>query len=85
MGDSETVTTKICDLHREVIESKLQVLKGADKAIEARMLGIEKGIEEIRGLQKNIYYALIAISVGVTLTLLGVILGRGVDFGWLIP
>jgi hypothetical protein len=45
---------------------------------------IENGIEEVRGLQKTILYALIGISVGVALTLFGVLLGRGIDFGWLI-
>jgi hypothetical protein len=85
LSDSEYVTPEMCSLHREVINTKLKMLEGVDDAIEGRMLRIEAGIDEIRQLQKNIYYALIGISVGTVLTLLGVILGRGIDFGWLIP
>ena len=86
MADAETYTRiEMCSLHREVINTKLQMMKGVDEAIEDRMVRIEEGIVEIRVLQKNIYYALIGISVGTALTLLGVVLGRGFDFGWIIP
>ena len=86
MSDDETyIRTEMCNLHREVINTKLEMLKGVDEAIEARMVRIEDGISEIRQLQKSIYYALIGISVGTALTLLGVVLGRGFDFGWLHP
>jgi hypothetical protein len=85
MGDSESISPSMCALHREVINTKLEMLSGVDAAIEGRMVRIEDGIDEIRQLQKNIYYALIAISIGTVLTLMGVILGRGIDFGWLIP
>ena len=79
------IRIEMCNLHREVINTKLEMLKGVDEAIEARMARIENGISEIRQLQKSIYYALIGISVGTALTLLGVVLGRGFDFGWIIP
>jgi len=81
---TETVTPDVCRLHREVIDSKIETLKQKDDSLDNRMERIENGIEEVRGLQKTILYALIGISVGVALTLFGVLLGRGIDFGWLI-
>jgi hypothetical protein len=81
---TETITPDVCRLHREVIDSKIETLKQKDDSLDNRMERIENGIEEVRGLQKTILYALIGISVGVALTLFGVLLGRGIDFGWLI-
>jgi hypothetical protein len=81
---TETVTPDVCRLHREVIDSKIETLKQKDDSLDNRMERIENGIEEVRGLQKTILYALVGISVGVALTLFGVLLGRGIDFGWLI-
>jgi len=80
----QAITPDVCRLHREVIDSKIETLKQKDDSLDNRMERIENGIEEVRGLQKTILYALIGISVGVALTLFGVLLGRGIDFGWLI-
>ena len=81
----EAVKTDVCRLHREVIDAKIETLKARDDSLDNRMQRIEDGIEEVRALQKTILYALIGISVGVALTLFGVLLGRGIDLGWLIP
>ncbi len=85
MTGTETVKTDVCRLHREVIDAKIETLKAKDDSLDNRMQRIEDGIEEVRALQKTILYALIGISVGVALTLFGVLLGRGIDLGWLIP
>jgi hypothetical protein len=82
---AETVTPDVCKLHREVIDAKIETLKAKDDSLDARMERIEDGITEVRTLQKTILYALIGIAFGVVATLFGVILGRGIDFGWLIP
>lgn len=78
------VTTDVCKLHREVIDTKIEALKQKDVSLDTRMQGIEDKIQAVFDLQKTILYALIGISVGVALTLFGVILGRGIDFGWLL-
>lgn len=78
-----TVTTDVCKLHREVIDTKIEALKQKDVSLDTRMQGIEDKIQAVFNLQKTILYALIGISVGVALTLFGVILGRGIDLGWL--
>lgn len=82
---AETVTPDVCKLHREVIDAKIETLKAKDDSLDARMERIEDGIDEVRALQKTILYALIGIAFGVVATLFGVVLGRGIDFGWLIP
>lgn len=84
MMDDSVPTTSLfvprteCALHREVIETKLQ-------ATNERVDGILQEIQCVRDLQKQILYALIGIGFGVACTLAGVVLGRGIDFGWLIP
>lgn len=80
----EGVTVEICKLHREIMDGKIEVLKVKDEALDGRMQGIEQGIKEVHDLQKLILYAIIGIAVGVILTLIGVILGRGIDFGWIL-
>jgi hypothetical protein len=75
---TDYVTTTTCALHRELIETKLA-------ACNARVDGILTEIQGVRDLQRMILYALIAIGFGVACTLAGVIVGRGLDFGWLIP
>jgi len=68
----------MCNLHRELINTKLA-------ACNARVEGILAEIQGVRDLQRMILYALIGIGFGVACTLAGVIVGRGLDFGWLIP
>jgi len=71
------MTEKTCELHRAVITTRLESVELQTKSIFAE-------IEEVRNLQKMILYALIFIAMATICTLLGVILGRGLDFGWLI-
>lgn len=78
MGDAEMVSREICTMHRELIDTKLA-------ACDARVDGILKEIQGVRDLQRNILYTLIFIAAGVACTLAGVVLGRGIDFGWLMP
>ena len=80
----EVITPEVCRLHRKVVDGKLEVLKVKDEALDTRMKGIEDGIEGVYALQKTILYAIIVVAVGVALTLFGVLLGRGIDFGWIL-
>jgi hypothetical protein len=78
MGETGFITPETCKLHRELIDTKLA-------ACNARVDGILEEIKGVRDLQRTILYALIVIGFGVACTLAGVIVGRGLDFGWLIP
>ncbi len=81
---TEPVTVDVCKLHREVIDTKIEALKQRDDDLDEKMQGIQEGIQEVRKLQTTILYAIIGVAIGVALTLFGVILGRGIDFGWLL-
>jgi hypothetical protein len=74
---STPISPEICALHREVITTKIA-------ACESRVDGILEELQEVRQLQKTILYTLIFIAIGVICTLAGVVLGRGVDFGWIV-
>ena len=78
MTETTSVSPEMCSLHREVIEAKLLVCN-------ERVDWILEELKGVRDLQKQILYTLIFLSVGVSLTLFGVLIGRGVDFGWLVP
>lgn len=78
MGDSEYITPEMCNLHRQVLDAKIA-------ACDKRVDGILAEIQGVRDLQKQILYVLVAIAFGVAFTLFGVIVGRGFDFGWIIP
>ena len=77
MGDTETITPEMCNLHRQVLDTKIAA---SDKRID----GILAEIRGVRDLQKQILYVLVAIGFGVAFTLFGVIVGRGFDFGWIL-
>jgi hypothetical protein len=77
----DSVTTAMCDLHRQVIDTKIDAMKTCDDALENRMDGIETGIAEVRDLQTKILYAIIGLFGASILTLIGVLLGRAIDFG----
>ena len=80
----EVITPEVCRLHRKVVDGKLEVFKVKDEALDTRMKGIENGIKGVYALQRTILYAIIGLAVGVALTLFGVLLGRGIDFGWIL-
>lgn len=90
-SDLEFVTPKVCELHHQVMESQLELLRQKDKALEEKIGGIEKRldvmdakIDKMLELQASIYKFLIWLTVGIILTLVGVVAGRAIDFGWLI-
>jgi len=78
MGDTEYITPEMCNLHRQVLDAKIA-------ACDKRVDGILEEIKGVRDLQKQILYVLVAIGFGVAFTLIGVVVGRGFDFGWIIP
>lgn len=81
----DTITPDVCKLHREVIDAKIETLTQKDRALDARMAGIEDGIKMVRDLQTKILYAIIVMAFGTICTLIGVLYGRGLDLGWIIP
>jgi hypothetical protein len=89
------VTPLTCDLHHKLVEGKIEVVATRVKALEDKVTGIEhridirmdamdEKIEKILNLQENTYKILIYLAIGIILTLLGVITGRALDFGWLL-
>jgi hypothetical protein len=78
MGDPEFVSPEMCSLHREVITTKLE-------ACNERVDGLMEKVDEIITLQRNTIYGIAVIFGTLVLILLGVLLGRSVDFGLLIP
>lgn len=77
MGDAEFVPRTECALHRELVETKLA-------ANERRIDGMEDKIDQILIMQKNTLISIISILVVCMLILIGVVLGRGVDFGMIL-
>jgi len=77
VNGTEAITPEICRLHRELINEKIA-------SCDARVDGIYEELRAVRDLQVSIRNTMIVIAAGVILTLLGVLLGRGVDFGWII-
>ena len=78
MNDNDFVTPEVCALHHQIQETKIA-------AVESRMDGIEGSIGEVRDLQIKILYAIIGLFGASVLTLIGVLMGRAVDFGVFFP
>ncbi len=74
---NDPVTPEICSLHRALLTEKIN-------ACDARLDGIMDELRAVRDLQVSIRNTMIVIAAGVILTLLGVVLGRGFDFGWIV-
>ena len=85
MDGGQYITKEVCELHNKVIASRIEFLQQADEKLEKRMNGIEEGIASVQVLQKQILYVIIFVAIGTIMTLLGVILGRGFDLGWMVP
>jgi hypothetical protein len=79
-----TVSKESCELHRQLIEEKIKGVDGRIGQNEKRTDDIMDEIKGIRDMQKQTLYVLVFIACGVILTLCGVILGRGLDFGWIV-
>lgn len=82
------VTNPMCDLHHQLVESKLEMLKQKDQwledkisGVESRLDSMEKKIDDILRWQENQYKLQIGLLVAIVLTLAGVLVGRVVDFG----
>jgi hypothetical protein len=74
MPEDQYVKVEMCKLHRELLDTKVQ-------SCDRRIDGIMNEIVAVRALQENIYKAVILVAIGVGFTLLGVVMGRGIDFG----
>lgn len=85
MDGGQYITKEVCELHNKVIASRIEFLQQADEKLEKRIAGIEEGIASVQVLQKQILYVIIFVAIGTIMTLLGVILGRGFDLGWMVP
>lgn len=81
----EYVSPEMCLLRQKVLQVEIDALKERNDSMETRMERIEAAIEEVRNLQKTILYAIISLVILGFFTLLGVLLGRGIDLGWFVP
>ena len=78
---SEAITHDVCCLHREVIDGKIELLKQKDAAQDERIGGMESKLDQVYDLQRLMFLGIIGILITSILVLIGVIIGRGVDFG----
>lgn len=85
------MTTAMCNMHHQIMEGKLQLLREKDRALEEKIGGVENRLENIEKkidgllqLQQKLNDYLLYLAVGTALTFLGVILGRALDFGWIL-
>lgn len=78
MTNEQSITSEICSLRHEIIETKIH-------AVEERVDGIQACLQEVRDLQTKILYAIIGLFGTSIMILIGVIAGRAIDFGALIP
>jgi uncharacterized membrane protein len=72
------VKPELCALHRDVMRVQIE-------SCDRRVDGILEELKTVRELQNSIRNYIVFIAIGVILTLFGVIMGRGFDFGWLLP
>ena len=91
MDDDKYVTKEMCALHTKVVEVQFEILRAKDLEIEKtvvaigdRIAVIDEKIDKLVGLQEKLNAYLLYLAIGVILTLVGVITGRALDFGWLI-
>lgn len=89
--DDDYVTPTMCTMHHRVMEAQLEVLRQKDKNLEDKISGVERRLDsidekmnELLGLQQKLNNYLLYLAVGIILTLVGVLTGRALDFGWLI-
>ena len=78
MTDDQLINNTICNLRHEIITTKIE-------AVEGRVDGIQACLQEVRDLQTKILYAIIGLFGTSIMILLGVLTGRAIDFGALIP
>lgn len=86
--DTVYVTNDKCALHHQIMEGQLELLRQKDKQLDDKITGIENRLEKmdekmdkIMQWQAEQYKVQLGIAVVVVITLIGVLLGRGLDFG----
>jgi len=91
MDEDKYVTKEICALHSKVVEVQFGVLRAKDIEIEKAVSGLgnqiiimDAKIDKLVGLQEKLNSYLLYLAIGVILTLIGVVTGRALDFGWLL-
>jgi hypothetical protein len=85
------VTPSQCEQHHQIMELKLELLRQKDASLEDKIIGIETRLnsmdakmDKILGLQESFNKYTLWLAVGIILTLIGVLTGRALDFGWVI-
>lgn len=85
------VTADRCTLHHKIMEGQLELLRQKDKQLEEKIGGVElrlekmdEKIDQVLELQMAFNKYSLWLAAGVILTLIGVIAGRALDFGWVI-
>lgn len=85
MAPDEYVTNEVCELRGRIYTGKLENLECEISTVKEHQTGLREDIKEVRDLQKQILYAIIGLFGASVLTLIGVVLGRGIDFGVFFP
>lgn len=80
MGDAEFVRTDLCKSHHDLVNSKFDQVEVSMGEIKGEMVNVKSKQDEYNATIKNIYYTLLIIAASGILTLVGVILGRAIDF-----
>lgn len=87
----EYVTPSQCEMHHRLMDAKLELLRQKDASLEDKITGIEKRLDSmdakmdrILELQQSFNKYTLWLAVGIILTLIGVIAGRALDFGWIV-
>ena len=89
------ITPSECGLNHQILIGKLDLVSqkydsledrvdGIEHRIDARLDAMDIKIDKLLGLQEKLNAYLLYLAIGVILTLVGVITGRALDFGWLI-
>ena len=73
-NNTQSVNPEVCYIRHQVIDQRCE-------AIEDEMGGMRADLREVRDLQKQILYAIIGIFGTLVITLIGVLMGRAIDFG----
>lgn len=85
------VTPSQCEQHHKLMDLKLELLRQKDASLEDKIDGVEKRLDsmdakmdKILGLQESFNKYTLWLAVGIILTLVGVLAGRALDFGWIV-
>jgi hypothetical protein len=97
--DEDFVTSGMCEMHHKLMESQLELLRQKDKQLEEKISGIERSLEKMdakldvlsekqEGIikwQADQYKLQLGMAILLVTILIGVVLGRGLDFGIFSP